>query len=60
MIECEELAKTRARVSAYDEVKPVNLEEVIINKEKLDHDGKYHRRDYDNIIPREKRNFINA
>ena len=39
----EELAKARARVSAYDEVKLVNFDEVFIHKEKqFNHDGRYH------------------
>ena len=38
----EELAKARARVSAYNEAKPVNFEEAIIHKEKqFDHNGRY-------------------
>ena len=45
----EELAKVsaRARVSAYNEMKPVNFEEAITHKEKqLDHNSRYHRPDY--------------
>lgn len=48
----EELAKARATVSAYDETTPVNFEEVIIHKEQeFDHDGRYHRPDYESTIP---------
>ena len=37
----EELAKVRARVSAYNEAKPISFEEAIIHKVKqIDHDGR--------------------
>ena len=43
----EELAKARARVSAYTKVKPINFEEAITHKEKkFEHDSRYHRPDY--------------
>ena len=69
LIKCEaqkpkiskELAKARARISAYDEVKPINFEEAIAYKEKqLDQDHRYHIPDYDNTIPWKEKNGINA
>ena len=61
----EELAKAGARVSAYDEVKPVDFgkdcsEKAIIRKKKqLDHDGRYHKVEYGNTAPRKVKNCIN-
>ena len=57
----EELAKARASVSAYDEVKPVNLEEVIMHKMmQWHHDCRYYRPDYDNTIPWKEKNYIST
>ena len=57
----EELAKARATISAYDEVKPINFEEAIKPKEKqLDQDSRYHRPDHDNTIPWKEKNCINT
>ena len=52
IIECEiqklkirkELAKARARVSAYNEVKPVKFEKVVTHIERqFDYNSRYHR-----------------
>ena len=57
----EELAKARARVSAYNEAKPINFEEAIIHKVKqIDHDDRYHRPDYGNTIPWKEKNSFNT
>ena len=56
----EELAKTRARVSAYNEVKPVNFEEAITHEEKqFDPDNRHHRPDQESTVQGKERNCFN-
>ena len=47
----EELAKIKAKVSAYDDVKPVK---------QLDHDGRHPRPDYENTTPWKERNHTST
>ena len=57
----EELAKGRARISAYNELKPVKFKEAVMHKEKqFDHDSRYHRPDYESTVPGKERNGFNT
>ena len=57
----EELAKTRARASAYNEVKLFKFEEAFTHKEKqFDHDSRYYRPDYESTVPGKEKNCFNT
>ena len=57
----KKLAKARARVSAYNEVKPVKFEKVVTHKERqFDHNSRYHRPDYEITIQGKEMKCFNA
>ena len=57
----EELAKTRARASAYNEVKLFKFEEAFTHKEKqFDYDSRYYRPDYESTVPGKEKNRFNT